>query len=856
MLMAISIQKYKVVPSLPVELSALRDLAYNLYWTWDHDLRNLFRRLDRDLWESSGHNPVRLLGRIDQALLEARAKDDGYLSHLQRTRAALQNYLSQKSWFQKNYPQQKNFRIAYFSMEYGLNEGLPLYSGGLGVLSADHLKSASDLGIPLIGVGLLYQKGYFHQYLSKDGWQQENYPENDFYNMPIKLECDAEGKPITITVEILQRTVHVRIWRAQVGRVPLYLLDTNVPENIQEDQDITDVLYGGEEEMRIKQEIVLGIGGIRALEILGLRPDICHMNEGHSAFMALERVRLLMQESNLSFPEAQEANRNSTIFTSHTPVPAGIDEFDLGLIDRYIGSYYSALQISAEQLYRLGGIGLPESNGKFNMAIFAISMSGACNGVSKLHGEVARKMWHYLWPELPENEVPIGHVTNGVHLPTWISEDMAELFHRYLGPRWSSIAAEDSVWDRIQQIPDEELWRTHERRRERLVAFTRKRLRTQLEKADARPEDIAKADEVLDPQALTIGFARRFASYKRAKLIFQDLERLKAILNNKERPVQFIFAGKAHPRDNIGKGIIRDIVNIIRNQEFRSRIVFIEDYDMEVAASMVRGVDIWLNTPIRPREASGTSGMKASLNGALNVSILDGWWDEAYTKSVGWAIGRGEEFENAEEQDLYEVESLYSLLEQEVVPLFYQRSSNKLPREWIAMMKSSIQVLSPFFNTNRMVRDYFERYYLPAELRWQKLSRNNMELAKELAAWKARVQNQWPKVHVTGVVSEEGDEVSVGGKMRISATIDSDGLKPEELRVEVYYGLLDSDDDIIDGQSVVMQQVEQLKKNISRFEAVIPCEKTGQHGFSVRVMPYHAELATPFDTGLISWYQE
>ncbi len=854
--MAISIQKYKVVPSLPVELSALRDLAYNLYWTWDHDLRNLFRRLDRDLWERSGHNPVRLLGRIDQALLEARARDDGYLSHLQRTRTALQNYLSQKSWFQKNYPQQKNFRIAYFSMEYGLNEGLPLYSGGLGVLSADHLKSASDLGIPLVGVGLLYQKGYFHQYLSKDGWQQENYPENDFYNMPIKLESDEEGKPLTITVEILQRPVLVHIWCAQVGRVPLYLLDTNVPENSPEDQDITDVLYGGEEEMRIKQEIVLGIGGIRALERLGLRPDICHMNEGHSAFMALERVRLLMQESGLTFHEAQEANRNSTLFTSHTPVPAGIDEFDPGLIDRYIGSYYSALQISADQLYRLGGIGLPQNNGKFNMAIFAISMSGACNGVSKLHGEVARKMWHYLWPELPENQVPIGHVTNGVHLPTWISEDMAELFHRYLGPRWSSIAAEDSVWDRIQQIPDEELWRTHERRRERLVAFTRKRLHTQLENADARPEDIAKADEVLDPQALTIGFARRFASYKRAKLIFQDLDRLKAILNNKERPVQFIFAGKAHPRDNIGKGIIRDIVNIIRNQEFRSRIVFIEDYDMEVAASMVRGVDIWLNTPIRPREASGTSGMKASLNGALNVSILDGWWDEAYTKSVGWAIGRGEEFESAEEQDLYEVESLYSLLEQEVVPLFYQRSSNKLPREWIAMMKSSIQVLSPVFNTNRMVRDYFEHYYLPAEERWQKLSRNKMELARELAAWKSRVQNQWSRVRITAVESEEGEEVSVGGKMRISATVDSDGLKSEELRVEVYYGMLDSDDEIINGQSMVMQQVEHLKKNLCRFEAIIPCEKTGQHGFSVRVMPYHAELASPFDTGLISWFQE
>ncbi len=854
--MAVSIQKYKVVPSLPVELNALRDLAYNLYWTWDYDLRNLFRRLDRDLWESSGHNPVLLLGSIDQARLEARARDDGYLAHLQRTRTALENYLSQKSWFQKKYPQQKNFRIAYFSMEYGLNEGLPLYSGGLGVLSADHLKSASDLGIPLVGIGLLYQKGYFHQYLSKDGWQQENYPENDFYNMPIKQECDADGKPITITVEILQRTVHVAIWCAQVGRVPLYLLDTNLAENSPEDQDITDSLYGGEEEMRIKQEIVLGIGGLRALERLGLRPDICHMNEGHSAFMALERVRLLMQESGLSFKEAQEANRNSTVFTSHTPVPAGIDEFELGLIDRYIGNYYGALQISQEEFHRLGGIGRPHSNGKFNMAIFAIEMSSASNGVSKLHGEVARRMWQHLWPDIPENEVPIGHVTNGVHLPTWISEDMAELFQRYLGPRWNNIASEDSVWDRIQQIPDEELWRTHERRRERLVAFARGRLRRQLENADARPEDIAKADEVLDPQALTIGFARRFASYKRAKLIFQDLDRLKAILKNKERPVQFIFAGKAHPRDNIGKGIIRDIVNIIRDENFHSSIVFIEDYDMEVAASMVRGVDVWLNTPIRPREASGTSGMKASLNGALNLSILDGWWDEAYKNTVGWAIGRGEEFPDPEEQDLYEVESLYSILEQEIVPLFYERSSNNLPRKWIAMMKSSIQILSPFFNTNRMVRDYFEKYYLPAQLRWQKLSRNKLQLVKELAAWKERVQSLWSKVHILKVESEEGDEVRVGGRLRISATVNCDGLKPEELRAEVYFGALDSDEEIVDGQSEVMHQVEQVRKNVVRFEATIPCETTGQHGFSVRIMPYHPEIAHPFDSGLITWFQE
>ncbi len=854
--MSISLKKYKVVPSLPVELSSLREIAYNLYWTWDHDLRNLFRRLDRDLWESSGHNPVRLLGSIDQARLEARAKDDGYLSHLQRARSSLENYLSQKSWFQRNHSEHKPFRIAYFSMEYGLTEGLPLYSGGLGVLSADHLKSASDLGIPLVGVGLLYQKGYFHQYLSKDGWQQENYPENDFYNMPLKLECDPDGKPITISVEIMQRTVQVRIWCAQVGRVPLYLLDTNLAENSPEDQDITDSLYGGEEEMRIKQEIVLGIGGIRALDRLGLRPDICHMNEGHSAFMALERVRQLMVESALTFREAQEATRNSTVFTSHTPVPAGIDEFDLGLIDRYIGSYYGLLQISQDFFHKLGGVGLPSSSGKFNMAIFAINMSSVCNGVSKLHGEVARKMWQYLWPEIPENEVPIGHITNGVHLPTWISEDMAELFQRYLGPRWNNINSEDSVWDRVQQIPDEELWRTHERRRERLVAFARARLRTQLENSGARPEDIVMADEVLNPEALTIGFARRFASYKRAKLIFQDPERLSAILNNKDRPVQFIFAGKAHPRDNIGKGIIRDIVNIIRKEEFRSRIVFIEDYDMEIAASMIRGVDVWLNTPIRPREASGTSGMKASLNGALNVSILDGWWDEAYRNTVGWAIGRGEEFVDPEEQNHFEVESLYSLLEQEVVPLFYSRSSNKLPREWIKMMKSSIQHLSPVFNTNRMVREYFEKYYLPAELRWQKLRSKNMELTKALAAWKERIQSLWSKVHILKVETEEGNEVRVGGKMRINATIDCDGIQPDELRVEVYFGTLDSDDNIIAGHSERLQQVEQLKKNIYRFEAVIPCETTGQHGFSVRVMPYHSDIANSFDTGLITWHQE
>ncbi len=854
--MPFSIQKYRVVPSLPNELVALRDLAYNLYWTWDHDIRNLFRRLDRDLWESCGHNPILLLGSIDQKRLELRAKDDGYLSHLQRARAALENYLSQKSWFQRNNPELTSFRIAYFSMEYGITEGLPMYSGGLGVLSADHLKSASDLGIPLIAVGLLYQKGYFHQYLSKDGWQQELYPENDFYNMPLKLECDKDGKPLIVTVECLNRTVQIQIWRAQVGRVPLYLLDTNLPENTPEDQDITDSLYGGDEEMRIKQEVVLGIGGLRALDLLGLRPDVRHMNEGHSAFMALERVRQLMQESGLNFREALEASRNSNLFTSHTPVPAGIDEFDPHLIDRYLGAYYGSLQLSQHDFHRLGGVHLPQSNGKFNMAIFAINMAGACNGVSKLHGEVARKMWNYMWPEVPESEVPIGHVTNGVHLPTWISEDMAELVNRYVGPKWNDTPAEEAVWNRVQQIPDEELWRTHERRRERLVAFTRRRLRTQLENSGASPEDIALADEVLDPEALTIGFARRFASYKRAKLIFHDLERLSTLLNNKDFPVQIIFAGKAHPKDNIGKSIIRDIVNIIRKEEFRHRVVFLEDYDMEIAANLVRGVDVWLNTPIRPREASGTSGMKASLNGALNVSILDGWWDEAYKNTVGWAIGRGEEFENQEDQDLFEVEALYSLLEQEVVPTFYSRPNNNLPREWIRMMKNSIQFLSPVFNTNRMVSEYFDLYYRPALHHWQRMSVENLKIARELAKWKEKLHTHWSKVRITDVYSEDGNEIKVGGQIRIYARVDIDGLKTDEIRVEVFYGPLDSDDYITIGNKVVMENKSQEKKNSYLYEALIPCESTGQHAYSVRIVPNHPYIITPFETGLITWYQE
>jgi len=848
-----TIRRYKVIPSLPEELSSLRDLAYNLYWTWDPDIRSLFRRLDRELWETSGNNPAVLLGSINQRRLEARAKDEGYLSHLSRARDELEKYLARKTWFQEAHGNHEPFNIAYFSMEYGLDKCLPIYSGGLAILAADHLKSASDLGIPLSGVGLLYQQGYFHQYLSKDGWQQETFPDNDFYNLPIKLEKDVNGKPLMIDIDFPQGKVYAQIWRAQVGRVPLYLLDTNIPENNADDQNITDQLYGGDNEMRIKQEILLGIGGIRALEALGIRPQVCHMNEGHSAFMALERARLLMQAHGLSFAEAHEATRGGNVFTSHTPVPAGIDEFDPRMIDYYLGEYYNSLKITQEQFHRLGGVHLSQTGSKFNMAIFAINMSANCNGVSRLHGQVARKMWHYLWPNLPEHEVPIKYVTNGVHIRTWTSEDMAELFNRYLGPSWHLSPADQTVWSRVQQIPDEELWRTHERRRERLVAYTRSKLQQQLVTSGASPAEVKRATEVLNPEALTIGFARRFAEYKRALLIFKDIDRLTRILGNKDTPVQIIFAGKAHPRDNVGKGIIRDLVNIIRRQELSQKIVFLEDYDMQIASYLVQGVDVWLNTPRRPREASGTSGMKAGANGALNLSVMDGWWDEAYKNDLGWVIGRGEEYTNFEEQDRVESEAIYYLLEQEIIPLFYSRGPNSLPREWLRMMKSSIQHLGPSFNTTRMVREYFEYFYLPAAERWVRLTSENMSKAKLLAKWMDKVRSNWNRLRIEKVESEEIEEIEVGREFKVTALINIDGLKPDDVRVEVYYGHLDPDEIIEDGRVLNMNLVRQEGNKLFLYEAMVPCESTGQHGFAIRILPNHPELMSPHELGFITW---
>lgn len=854
---------FNVVPSLPGPLSGLRRLAYNLRWTWDHDSIELFRRLDSDLWESTGHNPVRMLGSMDQAQLEAAAQDETILTQVERTVSELDEYLaSRATWYQRTYGNLDGLRVAYFSAEFGLTECLSIFAGGLGILAGDHLKSASNLGIPLVGVGFLYQEGYFTQYLNAAGWQQESYADNDFQNLPLTLERQPNGSALTVEVDLAGRRVAVQIWRIAVGRVSLFLLDTNLPENAPDDRKITDQLYGGDREMRLKQEIVLGVGGCRALKALQIEPSVCHMNEGHSAFLSLEWTRQLMEKHELNFREAREVASAGLIFTGHTPVPAGHDYFQPALMQRYLGDYAGSLGLSIRDFLGLGRQNPADDAEEFCMTVLALRMAASCNGVSKLHGHVSREMWQGLWPGVPVDEIPIGHVTNGVHFRSWNSNEMNRLYDRYLGSHWRENQADPKLWLRVGSIPQEELWRTHERRRERLVAFTRRRLRSQLTQRGAARSAIDAADEVLDPSALTIGFARRFATYKRATLLLRDVSRLERILNHPDRPVQILFAGKAHPRDDAGKALIQEIMKLAQQKEFRRRLVFLEDYDMGVARALVQGCDVWLNTPLRPFEASGTSGMKALANGALNVSTLDGWWDEAWHYAattgsfIGWAIGRGEKYESAEYQDQIEAAALYDLLESEIVPAFYERSADGLPRRWISYMKSSIGTLSYSFNAQRMVKDYTSDSYTRAHEKCQQLLAAGAQRTRDLAAWLARVESEWPNVSVETVDAIGNGELQIGDKICVQAGVLLGNLAPDEVAVEFYFGRVDADGQITNGMSVPMEYVGR-RDGIHLFEAnKVPCSLSGHNGYTVRIRPFHEDEARPFLPGLLNWADE
>ncbi|TFH65791.1 MAG: glycosyltransferase family 1 protein [Candidatus Zixiibacteriota bacterium] len=843
----------QVEPILPDVLKSLKEIALNLWWCLNQEAIRLFRQVDSRLWEETGHNPIKVLAQIPQEKLEKLEKDLSFRAHLESVYRDLVVYQHNSNWFNEQHFQTEQPEFAYFSAEFGITECLPIYSGGLGVLAGDYLKSASDLGLPLVGIGLLYQRCYFQQYLNADGWQQEYYPEFDFSSLPVTEANDRNGQPLMVNIDFPGRKVWIKVWKLQVGRTPLYLLDTNVPQNSGEDRDITAHLYGGDNDTRIRQEMVLGIGGVTALDEMGIAPSVFHMNEGHSAFLAIDRVRRHMEKDGLTFREASLLVRQTTVFTTHTPVQAGIDRFPRELVEKYFRSYLPKLGLSFGEFSALGQQNERENTTEFNMAHLAMNFSSFINGVSKLHAEVSRRMWQASWPKVPFEEIPLASITNGVHTRSWISAEMSELYDRYLGIGWLEESANHSFWSNVDDINDSELWRTHEIRREKMISFVRHRLKEQYQRRGATASDIKLVGEVLNAGYLTIGFARRFASYKRGTLIFRDMERLKRILNQTDRPVQLIFAGKAHPRDNFGKELIKTIVHLARDPQLRDRIVFLENYDLAVARNLVQGVDVWLNTPRRPMEASGTSGMKVIFNGGINFSVLDGWWCEGYNVNTGWAIGLGEEYDNLDYQDEVEANALYDTLEKEIVPLFYDRGRDGIPRDWVAKMKNSIKTLAPIFNSNRMVQEYTEMFYVNAYRQNLILRHQGFAEVKSLANWYKHLVDKWADIRMLELVSKSPSKMNVNEQMQIEAKIFIGELTPNDVAVELYMGKLSPSGDIVDPTSVEMTADGNPHAGIYNYHCTTPISSSGRLGYSVRVLPGHRSLVHPHEMRLITW---
>jgi starch phosphorylase len=854
--MTTPIKVVDVKPKIPETLQALKVLSDNMWFVWNHEARDLFKRINPNLWDRSRKNPVELLCDLKQSELESLGTDKGFIAHMERVKEEFDRYMNEEpdpAIFGKV---GRPFSVAYFIAECGVADCLPIYSGGLGILSGDHLKSSSDLNFPVIGISLAYQKGYFRQYLTQDGWQMETYPVNQFATMPMERVRDTKGAAIKVSIELKGEEVHLGAWQVNVGRTRLFLLDTNLKENSEWARNITSQLYGGDKEMRIAQEIVLGIGGVRMLRALDLHPAVYHMNEGHSAFAAFERIRELIEGKAMRFNEALEFVRFTNVFTTHTPVPAGIDTFHPDLMRAYFTSFARAMGISIDVLLGFGRQDPRNKEEEFSMAVIALRLSNRSNGVSRLHAQVSRRMWQALWPHTPEMDLPIHHVTNGVHIPSWISQEMAENYNRYLGPRWIEDPDNVRIWERVDMIPNTELWRTKARARERLVAFTRKRLKEQLMKRGNPDREVAIAEEVLNSETLTIGFARRFAPYKRADLILRDIERLEKILTNEKNPAQIIFAGKAHPNDNMGKELIKKLVQTASKERLRRHMVFLEDYDMEIARHMVQGADVWLNTPRRFMEASGTSGMKAVANGGLHLSVLDGWWDEGYDREIGWSIGSGEVYEDHAFQDDLESRTLYDILEKDIVPLFYDRGPEGIPRRWLAMMKASLLKLCPMFNTHRMVEEYWDQFYLPAAEQGTQLTQNDLEELKQLASWREKIMYNWGNVAIQDIQMDSVDEVEVGGIYHVETKIFLGELNPEDVMVEAYYGRLNPSNGFVNRFTQIMNTSETVGDHIYRYQCDIRFEEAGHFGLNIRITPNHPNPESRHGMGLVKWGQE
>jgi starch phosphorylase len=841
-----------VLPHVPPRIRKLETLAYNVYWTWTPEARRLFRWLDPDAWDIRGHSPLKMLRDVEQYQLEQAAADPDYLALYDKVIADFESYLQQsRSWF-KTHDSMKDAQdhvYAYFCAEYGWHEAVALYSGGLGVLAGDHTKAASDLGVPLVAVGLWYPEGYFHQRVAADGSQEAIYERLTPAEMPFHAVTDRDGNELHVQVQLQGRQVSLRAWRLEVGSVNVYLLDTDVASNSSEDRNLLSRLYGGDQHTRISQEIILGIGGVRLLRALGINPTSWHMNEGHSAFMALERCREYVQ-AGMTFEEAQQVVAASTVFTVHTPVAAGNDAFAFDLINEFFNGYWGSLGLNQQEFHRLA----KHDQGWgpiFSMPALALRFSRGRNGVAKLHGETSRRIWRDLWPAVPIDEVPIGHITNGVHLRTWLAPEMFDLLDRALPVDWLERIDDAAMWQAVRNINSYDLWEVRKQIKTQSVRFLRRRVVRQYERYGANQSSIHDVEDLFDPEALTIGFARRFATYKRATLIFSDLERLDHILNGSGKNVQLVFAGKAHPADEPGQALIANIQQLSKEPRFAGKILFVEDYDMAVGRALTRGVDVWLNNPRRPLEASGTSGQKAAMNGVLNLSILDGWWPEGFDGNNGWAIGVEQTHDDPTTADMADADALYDLLEREVVPLYYERDDRGTPLKWLERSKDAIASVAPAFNAQRMVKDYVRNYYAPASHRAAQMAKDNHQDAKELAEWQRHVQQHWHAVAVSAEISAQAIN-HIGDDLEVSATVSSRVIAQDEIRVELVYSRIHDNLDH-NLRIVPLTCVKTLEDGSTRYHARFKPDLTGKLVYGVRVYPVHDALSSPFDTHSVRW---
>ena len=853
--------KITVNPQLPKNINRLQEIANNLWWSWNSEFLRLFKKIDNDLWETVDKNPVKFLRRVSQERIEMASNDDKFVKEYNKVVKNFDDYMTSKdTWFNKKYPENKNDLIAYFSAEYGLDQTIPIYSGGLGILSGDHLKSASDLGIPLVGVGLLYKNGYFNQKIEGYGIQVSEYQDIDLENLPINPVKNEKGEDLIIYVKFPKRRLYLKVWQINVGRVKLYLLDSDIDNNNPEDRDVTLRLYGGDQEMRIRQEIVLGMSGVELLKVLGLNPTIYHMNEGHSAFLTLELMKNTIEEKQVSFEVAKDIVSAKTVFTTHTPVPAGNDIFPIDLVEKYFKNFWDYLGTDRETFLKLGMKPADNLENNFNMGILALKIAGKKNGVSKLHGEVSRELFGEVWPNIAANESPITYVTNGIHTCSWLAPKLKELYNEYLTtpatPFWQDKIHLDETWKRIKNIPNDRLWQVHLERKQKLIEIIKENTTNRLRRAGVSYEEVKEIVSGLNANDLIIGFARRFATYKRATLIFNDIERITEILNDSERPVKLVFAGKAHPADKPGQDLIKYIHELSMKPQFKGKIFLLENYNIAMSRYLVSGVDVWLNTPRRPMEASGTSGQKASVNGVINFSVLDGWWAEGYDQTNGWSIGTNQEYSSYQEQDIADSESIYRTLENKIIPMFYDKNEQGISDRWVETMKNSIITTGGKYSTARMLVDYTNKLYMPL-IKLTNEHFNILERAVEFTSWKKDLYTNWRNITIEQEENPENINIDAGESIEVRCNVTIPNLSKDDIEVQVYCGRV-SDNGTVDDVLVVPMNLIDTEEEYQRYHysARIQLQTGGNYGYTFRVMPKHEMLLDSENLNLVKWIEK